>query len=180
VSDDETHQSQEHSRRRSGAPADGAARCAAQVRIDCRWRSRQRIGRGEANGGGDASQRQRVRRMIITAAQRMTITRELGPGVMRAADALRVQLNEHGKADAALWRAFLQALMDGAGDAMSSPLGMAIQLAIVGKIQGDRNANDDASERRSKAQWRLSSTRTAALKNRCMRAFALSPMTLTS
>ena len=72
---------------------------------------------------------------MITPAQRMTITRELGPGVMRAADALRVQLNGHGKADATLWRAFLQALMDGAGDAMSSPIGVTLQLAIVGKIQ---------------------------------------------
>jgi hypothetical protein len=86
--------------------------------------------------------------MTITAAQRMTITRELGPGVMRAADALRVQLSEHGKANAALWRAFLQALMDGAGDAMSSPIGMAIQLAIVGKIQGETNG--DTSECRSR------------------------------
>jgi len=70
---------------------------------------------------------------------------------LQAADALRAQLNEYGKADAALWRTFLRCLMDGAGEtAMASPIGMALQLAIAGKIQGDRNAHDDASERRRK------------------------------
>jgi hypothetical protein len=82
---------------------------------------------------------------MITAAQRMTITRALGRDVMRAADALHSQINEHGKADAALWQAFLQALHEGAGDeVMGSPLGMAVQMAILGRIYG----NDDASERR--------------------------------
>ncbi len=84
----------------------------------------------------------------MTAAQREHIRLALGRNVLRAADALRVQLNEHGKAPASMWRDFLQALHEGAGDAMSSPLGMVMQLAIVGKIQGARNDTDDASERR--------------------------------
>jgi hypothetical protein len=31
---------------------------------------------------------------------------------------------------------------------MNSPLGLAIQMAILGKIQGATNGNNDASERR--------------------------------
>lgn len=69
----------------------------------------------------------------LTVAERMQIGSALGRPVLRAADALRVQLNEHSKAPASMWRAFLQALLDGAGDAMSSPIGMALQLAIVGR-----------------------------------------------
>jgi hypothetical protein len=83
----------------------------------------------------------------LTAAERMRIGAALGRPALRAADALRVQLNEHGKAPASMWRAFLRALMDGAGDAMSSPIGMALQLAIVGKIQ-EREDDDDATARR--------------------------------
>jgi hypothetical protein len=84
----------------------------------------------------------------MTTAERLRISAALGHPALRAADALRVQLNEHGKAPASMWRAFLQALIDGAGEtAMSTPVGMALQLAIVGKIQGERNENDDASER---------------------------------
>ena len=86
--------------------------------------------------------------MTITAAQRMTITRALGPGVMRAADALHLQLSTWGKADARLWRNFLQESMDGGGEtAMSTPIGMAVQMAILGRIQ---NATDDTSECRPK------------------------------
>jgi hypothetical protein len=79
---------------------------------------------------------------MITAAQRMMITKALGPAVMRAAEALHSQLSTWGKADAALWRNFLQALHEGAGDeVMNSPLGLTMQLAILGKIQGDSDAS---------------------------------------
>lgn len=85
---------------------------------------------------------------MITAAQRMTITRALGPAVMRAADALHSQLSTWGKADARLWRSFLQALHEGVGDeVMNSPLGLAVQMAILGRM---KNGNDDAGERRPK------------------------------
>jgi len=84
----------------------------------------------------------------LTAAERMNITRLLGRPVIETADALRVQLNNAGTAPAWMWRAFLQTLMEGAGDAMSSPIGITIQSAIVGKINsGDNYGNDDASER---------------------------------
>jgi hypothetical protein len=85
-----------------------------------------------------------------SAAERMNIGRVLGHDVLKAADAIQAELTTYGKARAASWRTLLQALMDGAGDAMSSPVGMSIQLAILGKIQGAKDANDDgASERQS-------------------------------
>jgi hypothetical protein len=63
---------------------------------------------------------------------------------MRAADALQFHLSTYQKAPAALWREFLQALHEGAGDeVMNSALGLAVRMAILGRIQ-----NDDASERR--------------------------------
>ncbi len=86
----------------------------------------------------------------MTVAERARVTSALGRDVLRAADALSVQLNHHGQASADQWRAFLQALMDGGGDAMSSPLGFAIQMAILGKIQGETNGNNDTSECRSR------------------------------
>lgn len=98
----------------------------------------------------------------LTAAERMNIARLLGRPVIETADALRVRLNNAGEAPAWMWRAFLQALMEGAGDAMSSPIGIAIQLAIVGKINsGETNANDTSECRNgkpsggfpSKRQW---------------------------
>jgi hypothetical protein len=87
--------------------------------------------------------------MIVTAAQRMMISTALGPGVMQAVDLIQFHLNTYGKTDGKLWRDLLQALHDGAGDeAMGSPLGLALQMAIHGRIQ---NGNDDsASERRPK------------------------------
>lgn len=81
----------------------------------------------------------------MTAAERTRIMRLLGRPVIETADALRVQLNNAGHAPAGLWRNFLQSLMDGAGEAMETPVGVALQLAIVGKIQGDRN-DDRTSE----------------------------------
>jgi hypothetical protein len=80
----------------------------------------------------------------MTAVERMRVVSALGHETLRAADALRVQLNTYGKAPAAMWRKFLRALMEGAGaTVMSSPLGLAIQLAIIGTIQGATNGNED-------------------------------------
>jgi len=60
-------------------------------------------------------------------------------------NALLFHLSTYGRADAALWRDFLQALLDGAGDeVMNSPLGLAVQMAILGRIQGDSNGNGRA------------------------------------
>jgi hypothetical protein len=88
----------------------------------------------------------RVNVRAMTAAERMSIGAALGRDVLQAADALRAQLNEHGKASAAMWRAFLQALMDGAGEtAMSTPVGMAIQMAILSKIQEKQMATTRVS-----------------------------------
>lgn len=79
----------------------------------------------------------------MTAAQRMLIGKALGPGVLQAAEQIQFCLNTYGKADAALWRDFLQKLWNGAGDeVMNSPLGLAMQIAIQGRIQGDNNGND--------------------------------------
>ena len=73
----------------------------------------------------------------LTAAERMRIGAALGRPALRPAEALCAELNQHGRARAESWRAFLRALHEGAGEAvMSSPLGLAVQLAIVGRIQG--------------------------------------------
>jgi hypothetical protein len=87
--------------------------------------------------------------MIITAAQRIMISTALGPGVMQAVNEIQYNLQSYGRADAKLWRDLLQVLHDGAGDAIESPLGMALQMAIHGKI-GDPNGNGDASLQRRK------------------------------
>jgi hypothetical protein len=82
---------------------------------------------------------------MISAEQRMTISEELGPRVMQAVDALQFHLSSYGKADAALWRTFLQALHEGAGDeVMNSPLGLAMQMAILGRIENANDASDRA------------------------------------
>ena len=70
------------------------------------------------------------------------IQKELGPAVLKKADEIQFLLNTYQKADATEWRDLLQALFDGAGEeAMSSPLGMAIQTAIQGRIQNDNGAS---------------------------------------
>jgi len=83
----------------------------------------------------------------MTAAQRMTITRELGPRVMKAAEQIQFRLNTYGKADASLWRNLLteiHATPEGEKQ-LSTSAGQIFQLAILGRLQ---NGNDDASLRR--------------------------------
>jgi len=78
----------------------------------------------------------------MTAAQRMLIGQALGRDVLSAAETLNFHLNAYGKADASLWRELLEKLFEGAGDElMGSPLGLTIQIAILGKIQGDSDAS---------------------------------------
>ena len=75
----------------------------------------------------------------MTAAQREQIKLALGRDVLRIAEEIQFCLNTYGKCDAAKWREFLQALFEGAGDeAMSSPAGLVLQLAILGKIRGEQ------------------------------------------
>ena len=84
----------------------------------------------------------------LTASERMTVARALGRNVLKLADQIFLNFQKDGTAPSWLFREFLQALHDGAGDtAMSSPVGLILQTAILGKI-GDKNGNDDASERR--------------------------------
>jgi hypothetical protein len=83
----------------------------------------------------------------MTAEERMTVG-VLGRGVLKAADALQAEIAANGTAGPGLWRNFLQALFDGAGDlVMGSPLGLAIQIAVSGKIR-EGETHDDANERR--------------------------------
>ena len=85
----------------------------------------------------------------VTAAQREQIKLALGRDVLKVAEEVQSCLSTYGKCDAALWRRFLETLWKGAGDeAMGSPVGLAIQMAILGRINDGRN--DDASERRRK------------------------------
>lgn len=84
----------------------------------------------------------------MTAAMRLQIQTALGRDVVKAAEQIQFCLNTYQKADAALWRTFLQALHEGAGETvMFSPLGMVMQLAILGRIQ---NGNDGAALPRRK------------------------------
>jgi hypothetical protein len=77
----------------------------------------------------------------------MLIGQTLGRDVLAAAETIQFHLCSYGKCDAALWRDFLQKLHKGAGDeVMGSPLGMALQMAIHGRILGDPNG--DASVQR--------------------------------
>ena len=75
----------------------------------------------------------------MTAAQRLSIQTALGRDVLQLAEEIQFCLNTYRKCDAALWRRFLEALLKGAGDAMESPIGLTLQLAILGKIQGEQN-----------------------------------------
>ncbi len=76
----------------------------------------------------------------MTAAQREQIRLALGRDTLRIAQELQFCLNTYGRADTSKWREFLEALHQGAGDeAMSSPVGLALQLAILGRIQGEQN-----------------------------------------
>jgi hypothetical protein len=77
----------------------------------------------------------------VTAAQRLSIQTALGRDVLQLAEEIQFCLNTYRKCDAALWRRFLEALLKGAGDAMESPIGLTLQLAILGKIQGDSDAS---------------------------------------
>jgi hypothetical protein len=84
----------------------------------------------------------------MSPAQREQIKLALGRDVLSVAQEIQFCLNTYGKADAALWRRFLEALHKSAGDeVMNSPLGLTIQMAILGRIQ---NGNDGASEPRRK------------------------------
>ena len=74
------------------------------------------------------------RNRSLTAAERMRIGSALGRDVLKVADALQLELSAPSHAPVASC-ALLRAPTDGAGsDAMSSPLGMAVQLAVLGKI----------------------------------------------
>jgi hypothetical protein len=85
----------------------------------------------------------------MTAAQRLSIQTALGRDVLQLAEEIQFCLNTYRKCDAALWRRFLEALLKGAGgEVMGSPLGLTMQLAILGRIQ---NATNDANERRTKS-----------------------------
>jgi hypothetical protein len=77
----------------------------------------------------------------MTAAQRLTIQTSLGRDVVRIAEEIHFLLNSYGKCDAAKWREFLAALHEGGGDAMNSPIGLTLQLAILGRIKGDSDAS---------------------------------------
>ena len=71
--------------------------------------------------------------------------------VTSAALSLALELNQMGKDSANAWHIFLEAHHEGAGETvMSSPLGLAVQIRIIGTIEGDRNGND-ASARRQKS-----------------------------
>ena len=66
----------------------------------------------------------------MTVAQRMLIG-QLGPDVLRATERLQSCLLSFGKADAALWREFLEKLMRGPNaEVMNTPLGIALQWAL--------------------------------------------------
>jgi hypothetical protein len=79
----------------------------------------------------------------INAAELSRISISLGPRVTSAALALHRELSESGKASANAWRVFLTALHEGAGEeVMTSPLGLAVQMAILGKIEESKNGND--------------------------------------
>jgi len=82
----------------------------------------------------------------MTAAQRMLMGTALGRDVLSASETIQFHLNTYGRCDVRLWKDFLEKLHKGAGDeVMGSPLGLATQLAILGRIQGDSNGKDDAS-----------------------------------
>lgn len=85
---------------------------------------------------------------VIPASVRMQVQTALGREALRIADRIHAQLEQYGHADASDWRALLEELYRTAGDALQSPIGMLIQMAILGRIRGDRNEQDDASERR--------------------------------
>jgi hypothetical protein len=76
----------------------------------------------------------------------------LGPRVTSAALAVARELRETGRASSNAWRIFLEALHEGAGEtAMNSPIGLAIQMAILGRINGDNENGNDASVRRQQS-----------------------------
>jgi hypothetical protein len=75
----------------------------------------------------------------MSPAQREQIKLALGRDVLSVAQEIHFCLNSYGKADADLWRKFLEALHKSAGDeVMNAPLGLTIQLAILGRIQGEQ------------------------------------------
>ncbi len=88
----------------------------------------------------------------INADELSRISMSLGPRVTSAALALASELNETGKASSNAWRIFLTALHEGAGEeVMTSALGLAVRMAILGRIDGDTENGNDASVRRQQS-----------------------------
>jgi hypothetical protein len=88
----------------------------------------------------------------IDARELSFVSIALGPRVTSAALAVARELAETGKASSNAWRIFLQALWEHE-EVMNSPLGLAVQMAILGRINGDNeNGNgNDASARRQQS-----------------------------
>ena len=86
----------------------------------------------------------------LAASERITVARSLGSDVVKLADEICRSFQKDGTAPGWLLREFLQALHDRAGEAMGSNIGIALQMAVLGKIQGVTNGNDDADARRRK------------------------------
>jgi hypothetical protein len=81
----------------------------------------------------------------LTAAQRMQLRSALGADVLQIAKRLQQAFAADGRAPASLWKELLETLYRQHTDAMGTPIGQLLSVAVFGRIAKERGVGHPAN-----------------------------------